>query len=409
MSILGKIDDRDLHSYKLGEHYGETSDGKAVRKCLNLGSYNYLGFADDWDVTCRSDVLATLSALPSSMGSSRCEYGTSSLHSRVEGIVASFVGKEDAIVLNMGFNTNATIIPTLTSRGDLIVSDELNHTSIVNGARASGAAIRTFRHNDASDLEGILREAIVIGQPRTRRPWNRILVIVEGIYSMEGEYCNLRRVVEVCKRYGAYVYLDEAHSIGAMGVTGRGCSEYAGVDPRDVDILMGTFTKSFGGMGGYVAADKRIIDMLRRECAGSSYHNSLSPVVCQQIISSFRVIMGQDGTNIGKAKLTALRDNSNYFRMRLTDMGLHVLGNYDSPIMPVMLYNPTKIAAFSRECLKRGLAVVVVGFPAVPILMSRARFCISAGHTRQELDRALRELDEIADLLKLRYARSTFG
>ena len=119
--------------------------------------------------------------------------------------------------------------------------------------------------------------------------------------------------------------------------------------------------------------------------------------------------MGEDGTNIGKQKLNALRDNSNYFRMRLTDMGLHVLGNYDSPIMPVMLYNPTKIAAFSRECLKRGLAVVVVGFPAVPILMSRAQFCISAGHTRAELDRALAELDEIADLLKLRYARGTFG
>eukprot|EP00804_Cyclotella_cryptica_P023432 CCRYP_020853-RC/>CCRYP_020853-RC protein AED:0.17 eAED:0.17 QI:0/0/0/1/0/0/4/0/599 len=403
------IDVLERISFDGRKHYGETTDGKAIRKCLNLGSYNYLGFADDWDITCQSAVLQTLVSLPSSMASSRCEYGTSTLHSQVESIVASFVGKEDAIVLNMGFNTNATIIPTLTSRGDLIVSDELNHTSIVNGARASGAAIRTFRHNDDGDLEGILREAIVIGQPRTRRPWNRILVVVEGIYSMEGEYCNLRRVVDVCKRYGAYVYLDEAHSIGAMGASGRGCCEYAGVDPRDVDVLMGTFTKSFGGMGGYVAADKRIIDMLRRECAGSSYHNSLSPVVCQQIISSFKVIMGQDGTNIGQEKLTALRDNSNYFRMRLTDMGLHVLGNYDSPIMPVMLYNPTKIAAFSRECLKRGLAVVVVGFPAVPILMSRARFCISAGHTRQDLDRALRELDEIADLLKLRYARSTFG
>jgi len=319
------------------------------------------------------------------------------------------VGKEDAIVLNMGFNTNATIIPTLTSRGDLIVSDELNHTSIVNGARASGASIRTFRHNDSKDLELILREAIVYGQPRTRKPWNRILVVVEGIYSMEGEYCDLRNVVAVCKKYGAYVYLDEAHSIGAMGPTGRGCTEYTGVDPADVDIMMGTFTKSFGGMGGYVAASKRIVNELRRECAGSAYHNSLSPVVCQQIISSFQVIMGQDNTSIGKKKLEALRDNSNYFRMRLTDMGLHVLGNYDSPIMPVMLYNPTKIAAFSRECLKRGLAVVVVGFPAVPILMSRARFCISAGHTREELDRALVELDEIADLLKLRYARSTFG
>ena len=119
--------------------------------------------------------------------------------------------------------------------------------------------------------------------------------------------------------------------------------------------------------------------------------------------------MGQDGTNIGKQKLSSLRDNSNYVRMRLTDMGLHVLGHYDSPIIPVMLYNPTKIAAFSRECLKRGLAVVVVGFPAVPILMSRARFCISAGHSRNELDKALKEIDEIADILKLRYAKSTFG
>jgi len=414
MSILGKLSNlrnasRQL-SYENGEHYDETSDGRVVRKCLNLGSYNYLGFADDWDITCREGVTQSLINLPSSVGSSRLEYGTTSLHRSVERIVASFVGKEDAVVLNMGFNTNATIIPTLmTSGGDLIVSDELNHTSIVNGARASGAAIRTFRHNDSADLELTLREAIVYGQPRTRRPWNRILVVVEGIYSMEGEYCDLRNIVSVSKKYGAYVYLDEAHSIGAMGPSGRGCCEYTGVDPSEVDVLMGTFTKSFGGMGGYVAADKRVIDMLRKECAGSAYHNSLSPVVCQQIISSFQVIMGQDGTNIGKRKLNALRDNSNYFRMRLTDMGLHVLGHFDSPIMPVMLYNPTKIAAFSRECLKRGLAVVVVGFPAVPILMSRARFCISAGHTRDELDRALKELDEIADLLKLRYARSTFG
>mmetsp|Transcript_29462 Transcript_29462/g.62544 ORF Transcript_29462/g.62544 Transcript_29462/m.62544 type:complete len:673 (-) Transcript_29462:164-2182(-) len=413
MSVLGQLsnldDEKRAIEYQSGEHYNETPDGRVVRKCLNLGSYNYLGFADDWDITCRKDVMGSLAALPSSVGSSRLEFGTTSLHRKVEQIVADFCGKEDAVVLNMGFNTNATIIPTLTSRGDLIVSDELNHTSIVNGARASGAAIRTFRHNDADDLEQILREAIVYGQPRTRRPWNRILVVVEGIYSMEGEYCDLRNVVTVCKKYGAYVYLDEAHSIGAMGPTGRGCCEYTGVDPADVDVLMGTFTKSFGGMGGYVAADRRVIDELRKECAGSAYHNSLSPVVCQQIISSFQVIMGDDGTNIGKRKLDGLRDNSNYFRMRLTDMGLHVLGNYDSPIMPVMLYNPTKIAAFSRECLKRGLAVVVVGFPAVPILMSRARFCISAGHTREELDRALKELDEIADLLKLRYARSTFG
>mmetsp|Transcript_23996 Transcript_23996/g.56634 ORF Transcript_23996/g.56634 Transcript_23996/m.56634 type:complete len:671 (+) Transcript_23996:157-2169(+) len=383
--------------------------GRVARACLNLGSYNYLGFADDWKVTCRDDVLESLNHLPISGSSCRNEFGTTGLHRDVEEVVARFLKKEDALALNMGFNTNCTTIPALTSRGDLLISDELNHTSIINGARASGAAIRIFRHNDTKHLEDILRQAIIMGRPRTRRPWNKIMVIVEGIYSMEGEYCDLANVVRVCKKYGAYIYLDEAHSIGAMGPTGRGCAEYCGVNTADIDIMMGTFTKSFGGMGGYIAGSKDTISFLRRRCAGSSNHNSLSPAVCQQVLSSFKVVMGEDGTNIGRKKIQALRDNSNYFRMRLQEMGLHVLGHYDSPIIPVMLYNPTKIAAFSRECYKRGLAVVVVGFPAVPILESRARFCISAGHKREQLDSALEEIEEVTDILKLRYASSTFG
>jgi serine palmitoyltransferase len=347
-----------------------------------------------------------LTDLPLSSSSPRNEFGTTSLHRQVEETVANFLGKEDALVLNMGFNTNATTIPALVGRGDLVISDELNHTSIVNGARASGAAIRIFRHNDMANLEEILRETIVMGRPRTRRPWNKILVIVEGIYSMEGEYCDLKSIVSICKKYGAYVYLDEAHSIGAMGPTGRGCAEYTGVDTADIHIMMGTFTKSFGGMGGYIASDKRTIAYLREKCSGSSYHTSLSPVVCQQVLTSFKIIMGEDGSDIGRKKLQALRDNSNYFRMRLREMGLQVLGQYDSPIMPVMLYHPGKISGFSRECLKRGLAVVVVGFPAVPLLMSRARFCMSAAHTRADLDRALEQLNEVASLLNIRYCKS---
>jgi len=395
--------------YKVGKHMSTLDDGRVTRKCLNLGSYNYLGFADDWKLTCKKNVLKSMLDLPVSVGSSRMESGTTKLHDEVETIVAEFIGKESAMVLNMGFNTNATTIPALMGKGDLIMSDELNHTSIINGARTSGAAIRCFGHNDSENLEEILREAIVLGQPRTRRPWRKIMVIVEGIYSMEGEYCSLRSIVKVCKKYGAYIYVDEAHSIGAMGPTGRGICEYTGVDPSDIDILMGTFTKSFGAMGGYIAGSKAVISMLREKCAASAYHNAISPVVCQQIISSFSVIMGRDGTNIGKQKIAALRDNSNYFRMRLHDLNVHVMGHYDSPIMPVMLYNPTKVGAFSRECLKRGLAVVVVGFPAVPILLSRARFCISAGMTRQDLDRALKELDEVVDILKIRYDKTAFG
>jgi len=294
MQVLGKLEHANLSKeearvYTSSEHYAVVSGERVTRKCLNLGSYNYLGFADDWNVTCRKGVMGSLNGLPVSMGSSRMECGTSILHDTVEKIVAEFVGKEDAMVVNMGFNTNATTIPALMGRGDLIVSDEFNHTSIVNGARISGSAIRCFRHNDTKHLEEILKEAIVMGQPRTRRPWKRIMVIVEGIYSMEGEYCDLRNVVKVCKEYGAYVYLDEAHSVGAMGATGRGCCEYTGVDPKDVDVMMGTFTKSFGGMGGYIAGSMDVIDFLREKCAASTYHNSLSPTVCQQIISSFEV------------------------------------------------------------------------------------------------------------------------
>lgn len=407
LKLLGSLSNLDTEEqrqeYSQGQHYVQTQDGSAARRCLNLGSYNYLGFADEWSATCGTEVRCSLQDYGVSMSSARSECGTTALHRQLEQRVAKFLGKEDAICFNMGFNTNATTIPALVSRGDLLISDELNHTSIVNGARASGAAIRIFRHNNTKHLEEILRQAIVKGRPRTRRPWNKILVIVEGIYSMEGEYCDLRNVVQVCKKYGAYIYLDEAHSIGAMGATGRGVTEYCGVDTADVDIMMGTFTKSFGGMGGYIAASKEVVTFLRRKCAASISHNSLSPVVCQQCLCAFKVIMGEDGTNIGKNKIQSLRDNSNYFRMRLEDMGLLVMGHYDSPIIPVMLFHATKISAFSRECFKRGLAVVVVGFPAVSMLMSRARICISAAHTREDLDRALQEIEVVADLVNLRY------
>ncbi|KAE9225690.1 hypothetical protein PF002_g14323 [Phytophthora fragariae] len=175
------------------------------QRCLNLGSYNYLGFADDWMNTCS--------------------------HERA---VAKFIGKEAAIVYNMGYATNATSIPALMGKGTLILSDALNHTSIVNGARASGASVGVFKHNDPEHLEQMLRTKIAEGQPRTHRAWKKIMVMIEGIYSMEGEIVRLREMVDVTKKYKAYIYVDEAHSIGALGKTGRGICEYAGVDPNEM-------------------------------------------------------------------------------------------------------------------------------------------------------------------------------
>uniref|UniRef100_A0A7R9U0T7 serine C-palmitoyltransferase n=1 Tax=Pinguiococcus pyrenoidosus TaxID=172671 RepID=A0A7R9U0T7_9STRA len=308
----------------------------------------------------------------------------------------------------MGYGTNATVLPALCGKGDLIVSDKLNHSSIVNGCRASGAHVRSFAHNDPMQLDQILRESIALGQPRTRLRWKKVLVVVEGIYSMEGEICRLKEIAEVAKKYKAYVYLDEAHSIGALGKTGRGVTEYHGVDTKDVTICMGTFTKSFGGMGGYIAADKSIIQHLRRHCAGMIYHNAMSPVIAAQVLRALRIIRGEVCGDLGKRKLTALTENANFFRKSLIDMGLHLYGDWDSPIIPVLIYMPMKLGLFSRQCLKRGLAVVVVCFPATPLETGRVRFCISAAHTKEDMREALAKINEVADIARIKYSKQTF-
>lgn len=381
---------------------------KEIRKCVNLGSYNYLGISGDtWKETCADEVFAALSKYgPSSGASALTEGGTTDLHQQLEKTVAEFLGKEDAVVYAQGYGTNATTIPSLMGKGTLVVSDSLNHTSIVNGVRASGATVRVFKHNDEDDLEKVLRLAIAEGQPKTFLPWKKILVMTEGIFSMEGEICRLPEVVTVCKKYKAYLYVDEAHSIGALGKNGRGVCEQTGVNPRDVDILMGTFTKSFGAMGGYIAGSKEICNYLRTSSGGMIRSASMSPVVCAQIMASLRLITK---TEIGKKKLKDIKDNANYVRSRLEAMGCEVLGDRDSPVVPMMIYIPTKISLFSQMCLARNVAVVVVGFPAVPLNAARTRICISAAHTREQLDRALKSIEEVVDILKLRYKRSVFG
>lgn len=372
------------------------------RRCLNLGSYNYLGFGDPNSPT-KPAVFKALDDYSITTGSFRCDAGTTRVHHDLEKLVARFLKKEAAMTFGMGFGTNSTAIMALVNKGGLIISDSMNHSSIVVGARSSQAKIKVFRHNDAKHLEEVVRTAIIEGQPRTHRPWTKILIVVEGIYSMEGEMCPLDEVVAVKKKYGCYLYVDEAHSIGAIGKTGRGICEYKNVNVDDVDIMMGTFTKSFGAVGGYIAGSKRVIDYVRRRCSASVYSPAISPVACQQIISAFKIVMGEDGTDLGQRKLASLRNNANLFRSRMQAMGCHVLGDWDSPIVPVMLYNPAKIAAFSRECLKRHLAVVVVGFPASPLLLGRTRFCISAGHDTKSLEDALVKIEEVCDLIGIKY------
>ena len=353
-----------------------------------------------------------------SAGGPRLGGGTNDLHVMGEALVAKFVGQEDAIISSMGFATNSTFIPALVGKGCLVISDELNHASIRTGVRFSGASVRMFKHNDMHALENLLREVISQGQPKTHRPWKKILVIVEGLFSMEGTLVDLPAVVELKKKYKVcspscphftpadyigqfYLFVDEAHSIGAVGPHGRGVCDYFNINPRDIDILMGTFTKSFGAAGGYVSGSRQLMSILRLRGFSGSYAEAMTPPVLTQVIASMGSIMGitpsqdtpgkgsltlnpsnssstlkasdvlgeivhpgpapasllpswmdlpphlRDGTE-GRSRLRRLSFNARYFARALKKLGFITYGHPSSPVIPLLVFNPGKLPMFSR-------------------------------------------------------------
>ncbi|KJK84060.1 hypothetical protein H634G_00423 [Metarhizium anisopliae BRIP 53293] len=399
ITLMDRKSSDNNRSYQYTGTYTET---------LNMSSYNYLGFAQS-EGPCADAVEECVRRYGVTSASPRGDAGTTDLALEVEREVASFVGKPDAMVFSMGYVTNASSFPALASKGCLIISDELNHASIRIGARLSNAVIQSFKHNDMYDLERVLRENISQGQPRTHRPWKKILVVVEGLYSMEGTMCDLPGILALKKKYKFYLFVDEAHSIGALGPRGRGVCDYFGIDPSEIDILMGTLTKSFGANGGYIAAEKHIIDKLRSTNASTQYGESPAPCVLMQILASLKLITGELCPGQGEERLQRIAFNSRYLRLGLKRLGYIVYGHDDSPIIPVMLYNPGKMPAYSREMLKRKISVVVVGYPATPLISSRARFCVSAAHNKDDLDRLLAACDEVADVIQLKFSTGVAG
>ncbi|XP_066451734.1 serine palmitoyltransferase 3-like isoform X2 [Eleutherodactylus coqui] len=380
--------------------------GKIIKDVINMGSYNYLGFAENNEESLDT-VKNVLERYGAGVCSTRHEMGQMDKLQELEDLVAEFLKVEAAMVCSMGFATNSTNIPVLVGKGCLILSDELNHTSLILGARLSGATIRVFQHNNMKNLEKLLRDAVVRGQPRTHRAWKKILIVVEGIYSMEGSIVRLPEIIALKKKYKAYLYLDEAHSIGAVGPTGRGVVEYFGMDPEDVDVMMGTFTKSFGSVGGYIAGKRDLVDYLRSHSHSAFYATSMSAPIAEQIMRVMKCIMGSDGTLTGQQRVNQLAENTRYFRQKLHDLKLIIYGNEDSPIVPVLMYMPTKVGAFARHMLRKKIGVVIVGFPATPIAEARVRFCISAAHTKEMLDKVLLELDIMGDVLNVKHSRNS--
>ncbi|KAG9313724.1 pyridoxal phosphate-dependent transferase [Chiua virens] len=431
-------------------NYTQIYPGTKTR-ALNISSYNYLGFAQARG-GCADAVEESIKRFGVSACGSRLEGGSSELHPTAEALVARFVGMEDSLISSMGFATNSTIIPALAGKGCLVISDEFNHASIRVGVRTSGAQVRMFKHNDMQSLESLLREVISQGQPKTHRPWKKILVIVEGLYSMEGSLVNLPQIMEFKKKYKFYLFVDEAHSIGALGPHGRGVCDYFGINPRSVDVLMGTFTKSFGAAGGYIAGPKHLIDALRVRGYSGIYAEAMSPPVLTQIIASMASIMGitqhsskstltltpsssvstlrssDDDVHPGIAPASAIPSwlslppaladgsearmrihrlafNSRYLHAGLKKLGFITYGHPFSPIVPLLIYNPGKMATFARMMRTRQtpIVVVVVAYPATPLVTSRVRFCVSAAHTKDDIDAVLQACDELGDILDLKH------
>ena len=354
------------------------------KEAINFGSYNYLGFGG-YHEKISPIIIETLKKSGSCMKGFAKEVGISNEQEKLEKMLAQFLHKEDCLLSPMGFTTNSTLIPILVSKDDLILSDALNHSSLIIGMKSSQAEIRIFQHNDISDLKVKLEDVKKNGLKNGKQP-NKILVIVEGLYSMEGEFCKLREIIELKKIYGFYLYIDEAHSIGCLGKSGRGIVEQLGCSFDDIDLLMGTFSKSFASAGGYIASDKKTISLLRNNAYSYVYGNAMSPVAAQQIISCLEIIDSPEG----KRKIAQLRKNSISLRTKFIDAGCHVLGDLESPVIPVMIYHPAKIKDISRICLKNGVAIVVVGYPACPIDACRIRFCVSAGHTDEDIEKGFK-------------------
>jgi serine palmitoyltransferase len=356
----------------------------AFAPALNFGSYNYLGLNAPSERV--FEVLRRLEGETPQNVAALSRVASNEVELRV----AAFVGVEQACVFASGFATNAAAMQALLGGGPrnptLVLSDERAHASLVAGRRLAGPSclLKTFRHNDLIHLEQLVREAAL------KMPERTIVVVTEGVFSMDGTLAPLAAIVEMRKRtrVAFRVWLDEAHSLGALGARGRGACEHWGVDAGEIDFLVGTFSKTFGGVGGFVGGTARTISALR----GAVEARPLNAVVCRHVCDGLDVLESARGP----ALVARLHANVALARTMLAHAGLHVLGAAESAVVPVLICHPTRLVAFHRALLARGVAVIIVGYPATAPMGARARLCISAAHTLQEVEWAMREIVAVA-------------
>ena len=353
----------------------KTTDGKEV---INFCANNYLGLSSHPDV-----IAAAKQAIDThgyGLSSVRFICGTQDLHKELEQTISEFLGTDDTILYAAAFDANGGVFEPLFTAEDAIISDELNHASIIDGIRLCKAMRYRYRHNDMSDLQ-IQLEAAKAANAR------QIIIVTDGVFSMDGTIAQLDKICDLADAYGAMVMTDECHSMGFMGKTGRGVPEFRGVQGR-VDIITGTLGKALGGaLGGFTSGRKEVIELLRQRSRPYLFSNTLAPSIVGASIQVFQML----------SQTTELRDklerNTTYFRTRMTAAGFDIKPG-EHAIVPIMLYEATKAKEFADRLLDKGIYVIGFFYPVVPKGQARIRVQISAAHEQHHLDHAIQAFTE---------------
>lgn len=346
------------------------ADGSEV---VNMCANNYLGLANNPDVI--QAAKDSYSQWGFGLASVRFICGTQTIHKTLEEKVTNFLSMEDTILYAACFDANTGLFETILNKDDAVISDELNHASIIDGVRLCKAARFRYKNNNMEDLESKLKEAKAGGA-------RRILITTDGVFSMDGTIAQLDKICDLADQYDAMVHHDDCHAVGFMGKTGRGIHEYHNVMDR-VDIITGTFGKALGGgSGGYTSGRKEIIDMLRQRSRPYLFSNTVAPAICAAAIKVLDML--SDSTELRDH----LEENTRYFRKGMKVAGF-AIPEGDHPIVPVMLGDAVLAQNMSQRLLERGIYAVGFFFPVVPKGKARIRVQISAAHTKEDLDKAI--------------------
>lgn len=339
------------------------------RQLVNFASYDYLGL--NQEVAVGEAAKAAIDRYGTSVSASRLVAGERPLHRELERALADFYETEDCITYVSGHATNVSTIGVLMEPGDLIVHDDLMHNSGLMGAKLSRATTLPFQHNNLDSLERVLREH--------RGKHKNVLILVEGLYSMDGDFPDLPRLIKIKKRYGAWLMVDEAHSLGVLGKTGRGVAEHFGADPRDVDIWMGTLSKTLGSCGGYVCGKFDLVNLLKHHSPGYVYSVGLSPPGAAAALAALQTLVAQPD------RVAKLQANGQLFLQEARNAGLDVMTSAGYSVVPVMVGDPVRAVRMTENLTHRGFNVLPIIFPAVPMKAARLRFFLTSKHTPEQI------------------------